>query len=236
MPPTRRRWPRSSPEPSASTEIHSVNAGTDRRRVAARRRAARSLDGAARRSTPRRAAHARSSLVKELARMITTVLAFLLTLGVLIVVHEYGHYRVARGLRRQGAALLGRLRPRAVAPPAAARQHRVRASARCRSAATCACSTSAKAPVAPRRARTGLQPQAARGSARPSSPPARRPTCCWRSLLYAGAHWIGVDEPKARARRRRSAGSLAERAGLRAGDWVRAVSTRRRRVAATCAR
>ena len=28
--------------------------------------------------------------------MITTVLAFLLTLGVLIVVHEYGHYRVAR--------------------------------------------------------------------------------------------------------------------------------------------
>ncbi len=27
--------------------------------------------------------------------MITTVLAFVLTLGVLIVVHEYGHYRVA---------------------------------------------------------------------------------------------------------------------------------------------
>ncbi len=27
--------------------------------------------------------------------MITTVLAFILTLGVLIVIHEYGHYRVA---------------------------------------------------------------------------------------------------------------------------------------------
>ena len=27
--------------------------------------------------------------------MITTVLAFILTLGVLIVVHEYGHYRTA---------------------------------------------------------------------------------------------------------------------------------------------
>ena len=27
--------------------------------------------------------------------MLTTVLAFLLTLGVLIVIHEYGHYRVA---------------------------------------------------------------------------------------------------------------------------------------------
>ena len=27
--------------------------------------------------------------------MITTVLAFALTLGLLIVIHEYGHYRVA---------------------------------------------------------------------------------------------------------------------------------------------
>ncbi|MDH4050662.1 MAG: site-2 protease family protein, partial [Rubrivivax sp.] len=27
--------------------------------------------------------------------MITTVLAFILTLGVLIVIHEYGHYRIA---------------------------------------------------------------------------------------------------------------------------------------------
>ena len=33
--------------------------------------------------------------------MITTVAAFLLTLGVLVVVHEYGHYRVAvaRGVK-----------------------------------------------------------------------------------------------------------------------------------------
>ena len=27
--------------------------------------------------------------------MLTTILAFVLTLGVLIVIHEYGHYRVA---------------------------------------------------------------------------------------------------------------------------------------------
>ena len=43
-------------------------------------------------------------------------------------------------------------------------------------------------------------------------------------LLYAAAHWIGVDEPKAvigsPARE-----SLAERAGLHAGDWVREAST-----------
>ena len=47
-------------------------------------------------------------------------------------------------------------------------------------------------------------------------------------LLYAGAHWIGIDEPKA-VLGPPVAGSVAERAGLRAGDWVRAWSRRRRR-------
>ena len=40
-------------------------------------------------------------------------------------------------------------------------------------------------------------------------------------LLYASSHWIGVDEPKALLGTP-VAGSLAERAGMRAGDWVRA--------------
>ncbi len=40
-------------------------------------------------------------------------------------------------------------------------------------------------------------------------------------LLYAAAHWIGVDEPKA-VLGTPVAGSLAERAGLKAGDWVQA--------------
>jgi regulator of sigma E protease len=39
-----------------------------------------------------------------------TVIAFVVALGLLIAVHEYGHYRVAVGLRRQGAALFGRIR------------------------------------------------------------------------------------------------------------------------------
>jgi len=39
-------------------------------------------------------------------------------------------------------------------------------------------------------------------------------------LLYASAHWIGVDEPKAVLGSPAPA-SLAERAGLRSGDWVR---------------
>ena len=42
-------------------------------------------------------------------------------------------------------------------------------------------------------------------------------------LLYAAAHWIGVDEPKA-VLSAPVQGSLAERAGLRSGDWVRAWS------------
>jgi regulator of sigma E protease len=42
-------------------------------------------------------------------------------------------------------------------------------------------------------------------------------------LLYAAAHWIGVEEPKA-VMGPPVAASLAERAGLRAGDFARAAS------------
>ena len=42
-------------------------------------------------------------------------------------------------------------------------------------------------------------------------------------MLYAAAHWIGIDEPKA-VLAPPAAGSPAERAGLRAGDWVRSAA------------
>jgi regulator of sigma E protease len=42
-------------------------------------------------------------------------------------------------------------------------------------------------------------------------------------LLYAAAHWIGIAEPRA-VLGAPVAGSLAERAGLRTGDWVKAVA------------
>ena len=135
--------------------------------------------------------------------MITTVLAFLLTLGVLIVVHEYGHYRVAVAC---GVKVLrfsvgfGRV---LLAPPGARPTAPSSSSPRCRWAATCACSTSAKARSPPHELRPRLQPQAALRSARRSSPPARLANLLLAVLLYAAAHWIGVDEPKARARRRR---------------------------------
>jgi regulator of sigma E protease len=42
-------------------------------------------------------------------------------------------------------------------------------------------------------------------------------------LLFAAAHWIGIEEPKA-VIGAPVAGSVAESAGLRNGDWVRAVA------------
>jgi regulator of sigma E protease len=42
-------------------------------------------------------------------------------------------------------------------------------------------------------------------------------------LLYAAAHWIGIDEPKA-VMGPPVVGSLSDRAGLRTGDWVQAVA------------
>lgn len=43
-------------------------------------------------------------------------------------------------------------------------------------------------------------------------------------LLYAAAHWIGLDEPKA-VLGTPIAATPAERSGLKAGDWVRALAT-----------
>jgi regulator of sigma E protease len=42
-------------------------------------------------------------------------------------------------------------------------------------------------------------------------------------VLFAGAYWVGISEPKALLGTP-AAGSAAERAGLRSGDWVRALS------------
>jgi regulator of sigma E protease len=147
----------------------------------------------------------------------TTVLAFIVTLGLLIVVHEYGHYRVAvacgvkvlrfsvgfgRTLwRRQrgetefvvAALPLGgyvRMLDEREAPVPAHELHRAfnRQSLVKRSAIVAA------GPVA---------------------------NLLLAVLLYACTHWIGIEEPKAVLGSPVS-GSVLERAGVRAGDWVRA--------------
>jgi regulator of sigma E protease len=153
--------------------------------------------------------------------VITTVLAFLLTLGVLIVIHEYGHYRVAVACnvkvlrfsigfgrviwsRRHGpdqcefvlsALPLGgyvrMLDEREGSVPA----HELERAFNRR-------------PLLQRVAIVSAGPLA---------------NLALAVLLYAAAHWIGIDEPKAVLSAPAPA-SLAERAGLRSGDWVRSLS------------
>ena len=145
-----------------------------------------------------------------------TLLSFLLTLGVLIVVHEWGHYRVAKAcgvkvlrfsigfgrplLRWQrgetewvlcmlplgGYVRMLDEREGAVNPAEQSRAFN-RQSLWARSAIVAA------GPVA---------------------------NLLLAVLLYASMHWIGTQEPRALLGSP-LAGSVAERAGLRAGDWVR---------------
>ena len=205
--------------------IHTVNARTIGGRDPARGRG-RLARGAARARC--RGAAARGPVPEQLRRIdhrmtpITTVLAFLVTLGVLIVVHEYGHYRVAvacgvKVLRFSVGfgRVLWRRQPRPDSTEFV----------------VCALPLGGyvrmlderEGPVAPdERHRPSTASRS--GSARRSSPPARWPTCCSRSRCTPVQSWIGVEEPKA-VLGPPVAASVAERAGLRAGDWVRAVSS-----------
>ena len=153
--------------------------------------------------------------------MITTVLAFLVTLGVLIVIHEWGHYQVARwcGVRVLRFSVgFGRVVWRHQATPD---------------------STEFVVSVLPLGGyvkmlderedvvvpaqrdqafnRKALWQRAAIVSAGPAA------NLLLAVLLYATSHWIGVDEPKA-VLSAPVAGTPAERAGMRSGDWVRAWS------------
>ncbi len=154
--------------------------------------------------------------------MITTVLAFLVTIAVLIVVHEWGHYRVAvacgvkvlrfsvgfgrpllRWQRKPDATefVIGSLPLGGYVRMLDEREGAV-------------------APHEQARAfnRQSLWKRTAIVAAGPLA------NLLLAVLLYAGAQWIGVEEPKA-VLAAPAAGSLAERAGLRAGDMVSAVSS-----------
>ena len=149
----------------------------------------------------------------------TTVLAFLVTLGVLIVVHEYGHYRVAVAC---GVKVLrfsvgfGRVVWRRRIGPDG-----------------CEFVLSAlplggyvrmlderEGPVAPDELNRAFnrKPLAQRAAVVAAGPIANLALAV---LLFAASHWIGVDEPRAVLSAPQEA-SLAERAGMRSGDWVQA--------------
>jgi regulator of sigma E protease len=151
----------------------------------------------------------------------TTVLAFLLTIGVLIVIHEYGHYRVAVAC---GVKVLrfsvgfGKV------------LWRYQRNAQSTEFVLCALPLGGyvrmlderEAAVSPHEQGRAFnrQPLAKRAAIVAAGPLAN---LLLAVLLYASAHWIGIDEPKA-VLSPPPVGSVAERAGLRAGDWVRAVS------------
>ncbi len=147
-----------------------------------------------------------------------TVLAFLLTLGVLIVVHEYGHYRVAVAC---GVKVLrfsvgfGRVLWR--------RQR----SADSTEFVVCALPLGGyvrmlderEAPVPAHEVARAFnrQPLSRRAAIVAAGPVANLALAV---LLYAAAHWLGIEEPKA-VLSTPVAGSLVDSAGLRSGDWVR---------------
>lgn len=151
--------------------------------------------------------------------MITTILAFIVTLGVLIVVHEYGHYRVAlacgvKVLRFSvgfGRVLFQRQRGDTefvvCALPLGGYVRML---------------DEREGPVAAHELdrafnRKSLRQRAAIVAAGPAA------NLGLAVLLVAASHWIGVVEPKA-VLGTPTVGGLAAEAGLRAGDWVRATS------------
>ncbi len=154
--------------------------------------------------------------------MITTLLAFLFTLGVLVVIHEYGHYRVAVAC---GVKVLrfsvgfGRVLWRRQSGPDATEF------------VVCALPLGGyvrmlderEGEVAPGDLDRAFnrKPLLSRAAIVAAGPIAN---LLLAVVLYAAAHWIGIAEPKA-VLGAPVVGSLAERAGLRSGDWVKAVAT-----------
>jgi regulator of sigma E protease len=150
----------------------------------------------------------------------TTLLAFIVTLAILIVVHEWGHYKVARlcGVKVLrfsvgfGRALWRRQRGDTefvvAAIPLGGYVKML----------------DEREEVVPEHERDqafNRKPLRQRAAIVAAGPAANLVLAV---LLYAAQNWIGIEEPKA-VLSAPTAGGLAERAGLRSGDWVRAYST-----------
>jgi len=154
--------------------------------------------------------------------MLITVLAFIVTLGLLIVIHEYGHYRVAvacgvKVLRFSVGfgRVLWRRQPRPGGTEFVICALPLGGYVRMLDEREGVVST---ADLGGAFNRKTLWQRAAIVAAGPAA------NLLLAVLLYACVHWIGVDEPKAVVAAPVAA-SVAERAGLRAGDWVRAWSS-----------
>lgn len=153
--------------------------------------------------------------------MLLTVLAFALALGLLIAVHEYGHYRMAvacgvKVLRFSvgfGTPLL-RWQPKGSSTEFVLAAFPLGGYVRMLD--------EREAPVAPeeRHLAFNQQPLRARAAIVAAGPLAN---LLLAVLLFAGVHWLGVAEPKPYLARP-AAGSLAESAGLQGAELVQAVA------------
>ena len=151
-----------------------------------------------------------------------TLFFFILTLGILIVIHEYGHYRVARACgvkvlrfsvgfgpvvwRRQAHPDATEFAISAIPLGGYVRMLDEREGGVPKHELHMAFN------------RKPLRQRAAIVAAGPVA------NLLLAVVLYAAVHWIGVNEPKA-VLATPAAGSLAEQAGLRAGDWVQSTSS-----------
>jgi regulator of sigma E protease len=138
--------------------------------------------------------------------MLTTILAFIVTLAILIVVHEYGHYKVARlcGVKVLRFSVgFGRTLWR--------RQHGDT------EFVVAALPLGGYVKMLDEREEAVPPGELGQRAAIVAAGPAAN--LILAALLYATQNWIGVEEPKA-VLSAPVAGSLAERAGLRSGDWV----------------
>jgi regulator of sigma E protease len=147
--------------------------------------------------------------------MLTTILAFIVTLAILIVVHEYGHYKVARlcGVKVLRFSVgFGRTLWR--------RQHGdtefVVAALPLGGYVKMLDEREEAVPPGELDQAFNRKPLKQRAAIVAAGPAAN---LILAVLLYAAQNWIGVEEPKA-VLSAPVAGSLAERAGLRSGDWV----------------
>jgi regulator of sigma E protease len=146
----------------------------------------------------------------------TTLVAFIVTLAVLIVVHEWGHYKAARlcGVKVLRFSVgFGR---------ALWRWRRgdtefVVAALPLGGYVKMLDEREDDVPPADREQAFNRKPLAQRAAIVAAGPAANLVLAV---LLYAAQNWMGVEEPKA-VLSAPAVGALAERAGLRSGDWVR---------------
>lgn len=153
--------------------------------------------------------------------MISTLFAFVFTLALLVVVHEYGHYRVAV------ACGVKVLRFSVGFGPVIWRRQSTPDSTEF---VLCALPLGGYVRMLDEReARVNATDKHAAFNTKPlwqrAAVVAAGPTANFllAIVLYAAAHWVGTDEPMA-VLSAPAAGSIAERAGVHSGDTVRAMS------------